>query len=148
MNTEEIQTIKDTLEKGYFPQWVVTDQEIYKLEQDKIFGKTWLFLGHESELKEPGDYVTRMMADDPVLLTKNKEGKIKAFFNSCSHRGTRLCTEDFGNKKSFQCPYHGWTYTLDGDLIGVVAGNKVFGEKWIKGIGDCGRFQGLKATVD
>ncbi|RSL33117.1 aromatic ring-hydroxylating dioxygenase subunit alpha [Salibacterium salarium] len=133
MNAEELKQVKEQLKEGHFPQWMVTDPEIYKLEQNKIFAKTWLFIGHESEVKEPGDYVTRMMADDPVLMMKNKKGEINAFLNSCSHRGTRLCTEDYGNKKAHSCPYHGWTYNLVGDLIGVVAGNKVFGEKMDKG---------------
>ncbi len=116
---DELQQLKDNWKEGYFPQWLIMDPEIYKLEQDKIFGKTWLFLGHESEIKEPGDYVTRMMADDPIILMKNKKGEIKGFLNSCSHRGTRLCTEDYGNKKAHTCPYHGWTYNLEGDLIGA-----------------------------
>lgn len=132
MNKEELEKIKEKLAEGYYPQWLVTDPEIFKMEQEKIFGRTWLFLGHESELKELGDYVTRMMADDPIILMKNKQGEIKAFLNSCSHRGVRLCTEDYGNKKAHTCPYHGWTYNLDGELIGVVAGNRVFGEKMDK----------------
>ncbi|MGJ9385045.1 aromatic ring-hydroxylating oxygenase subunit alpha [Salipaludibacillus sp. CF4.18] len=132
MIKDELQALKRNWEEGYFPQWLVLDPEVYELEQEKIFGKTWLFLGHESELKKPGDYITRMMADDPIILTKNKKEEIKAFLNSCSHRGTRLCTEDYGNKKAHTCPYHGWTYSMDGDLIGVVAGNKLFGEKMDK----------------
>ncbi|MGJ9385278.1 Rieske 2Fe-2S domain-containing protein [Salipaludibacillus sp. CF4.18] len=68
-----------------------------------------MFLGHVSELKKPGDHITRMMADNPIILTKIKKGKIKAFLNSCSHRGTRLCTEDYGNKKAYTCKCRGWT---------------------------------------
>lgn len=132
MDKEKIQSIKEMMEEGYYPQWLVTDPDIYKREQEKIFGKTWLFLGHESELKEPGSFITRMMADDPVILMKNNDGEIKGFLNSCAHRGVKLCTEDFGNKKAHTCPYHGWTYNLDGELIGVVAGNRVFGEKMDK----------------
>ncbi|HZH58362.1 MAG TPA: aromatic ring-hydroxylating dioxygenase subunit alpha [Metabacillus sp.] len=128
----ELLEAKEKLQEGYFPQWLVTDPDIYKLEQEKVFGTTWQFLGHESELKEAGSYVTRLMADDPILLMKNKEGEIKAFLNSCSHRGTRLCTEDFGKRKTHTCPYHGWSYNLDGELIGIVAGNQVYGEKMDK----------------
>ena len=62
MSIKELEQIKGRLEEGYFPQWVVSDPEIYKLEQEKIFGKTWQFLAHESELKESGSYITRMMA--------------------------------------------------------------------------------------
>lgn len=133
MKVEELNQIKDRLEEGAFPQWAVTDPEVYKLEQEKIFDKSWQFLAHESELRESGSYITRMMVNDPILIMKNKEGEINAFLNSCSHRGTRLCTEDYGNKKAHTCPYHGWTFDLNGDLIGIVAGKKVYGEKMDKG---------------
>ncbi|WP_066396478.1 aromatic ring-hydroxylating oxygenase subunit alpha [Neobacillus mesonae] len=132
MKMEDFLQIKEKVAEGYLPQWVITDPEVYSLEQEKIFAKTWLFLGHESELKEPGSFVTRMMADDPILLMKNKQGEIKAFLNSCTHRGTKLCTEDFGNKKTHTCPYHGWSYNTNGELIGIVAGNKIYGESMDK----------------
>lgn len=128
LKNKEFQQIKEKMSKGYLPQWVLTDPDIYELEQEKIFARTWNFLGHESELKEPGSYVTRWIMNDPVLLVKDMAGEIKAFLNSCSHRGVRLCTEDFGKKKTFTCPYHGWSYNLNGELIGVVAGDKVFGQ--------------------
>lgn len=132
MRTIDWKEVEKNIENGRFPQWLVTDPEIYELEKERIFGRTWQFLAHESELKEPGSFVTRMMVDDPIILVKNKNGEINAFLNSCSHRGVRLCTEDYGNKKAFSCPYHGWTYNLNGELIGVVAGNKVFGESMDK----------------
>ncbi|MEH7226575.1 Rieske 2Fe-2S domain-containing protein [Bacillus sp. JJ1566] len=124
--------LKEKMEQGLFPQWVLTDPEIYQLEIEKIYGNTWQFLAHESELKEPGSYVTRWMAHDPILVIKNRNGEINAFLNSCTHRGTMLCTADRGNKKTFSCPYHGWSYNTDGELIGIVAGNKVYGEEMCK----------------
>jgi phenylpropionate dioxygenase-like ring-hydroxylating dioxygenase large terminal subunit len=132
LNKEIFQKLKEKMEKGLLPQWVVTDPEIYQLERKQVFARTWQFLGHESELKEPGSYVTRWMASDPVLLTKTKSGEIKAFLNSCTHRGAQLCTADFGNKKTFTCPYHGWSYNLEGELIGIVSGKKVYGENMVK----------------
>jgi phenylpropionate dioxygenase-like ring-hydroxylating dioxygenase large terminal subunit len=132
LNRETVQLIKQKMEEGLFPQWIVTDPEIYKLEIKKLFSRTWHFLGHESELKEPGDYVTRWIVHDPVLMVRSTDGKIKAFLNSCTHRGVRLCTADCGNKKTFTCPYHGWTFNLDGELIGITLGNKVYGEKMKK----------------
>jgi len=124
--------LKEKMEQGLLPQWVITDPDIYQLEIEKIFGSTWQFLGHETELKEPGSYVTRWMGNDPILLLKNRNGELKAFLNSCTHRGTMLCTADRGNKKTFTCPYHGWSYNTDGDLIGIVAGNQVYGEEMSK----------------
>jgi phenylpropionate dioxygenase-like ring-hydroxylating dioxygenase large terminal subunit len=125
--------LKEKMDQGLFPQWVLTDPDIYELEQQSIFGRTWQFLAHESELKEPGDYVTRWMVNDPIIVVKGRDGEIKAYLNSCAHRGVHLCTADRGNKKTFTCPYHGWSYNLDGDLIGIVAGNKVYGEEMEKG---------------
>lgn len=132
LSQKEFQQLKEKMSEGYLPQWVLNDPDIYKLEVEKIFSKQWNFLGHESELKEPGSYVTRWIVNDPVLLVKNNTGEFKAFLNSCAHRGVRLCTEDYGNKKTFVCPYHGWSYNLDGDLIGIVVGHKVFGEEMDK----------------
>ena len=133
LDEKAFQLLKEKMDQGLFPQWVFTDPDIYELEQENIFGRTWQFLAHESELKEPGDYVTRWMVNDPVIVLKNRDGEIKAFLNSCSHRGVHLCTADRGNKKTFTCPYHGWSYNLDGELIGIVAGNKVYGEEMDKG---------------
>lgn len=124
--------LKEKMDQGLFPQWVLTDPDVYKLEVEKIFGKTWLFLAHESELKEPGSYVTRYMVNDPILVVKTNSGDIKAYLNSCTHRGTVLCTEDYGKKKTFTCPYHGWSFNTEGKLIGIVAGNKVYGEEMDK----------------
>lgn len=132
LDEKAFQLLKEKMDQGLFPQWVLTDPDIYELEQEKIFGRTWQFLAHESELKEPGDYVTRWMVDDPVIVVKNRDGGIKAYLNSCSHRGVHLCTADRGNKKTFTCPYHGWSFNLDGDLIGIVAGTRVFGEEMDK----------------
>lgn len=132
LDKQAFNLLKEKMEQGLFPQWVINDPDIYELEVEKIFGHTWQFLGHESELKEPGSYVTRWMVNDPVLLVKNRNGEINAFLNSCTHRGTMLCTADRGNKKTFTCPYHGWSFNTNGDLIGIVAGNQVYGEEMCK----------------
>lgn len=132
MNKKTLQQVKEKMSEGLLPQWVLTDPDIYNLEMTAVFGKTWQFLAHESELKEPGSFVSRWMVDDPVLLVKTNSGEVKAFLNSCTHRGTHLCTADFGKKKTFTCPYHGWSFNLEGDLIGIVAGDKVYGEEMDK----------------
>ncbi|WP_035295329.1 aromatic ring-hydroxylating oxygenase subunit alpha [Brevibacillus thermoruber] len=143
------QGLREKMEQGLLPQWIFTDPHIYELELERIFARTWQFLAHESELPEPGSYVTRWMVDDPVLLVRTNSGEIKAFLNSCPHRGTQLCTADFGKKKAFTCPYHGWTFNLDGDLVGVVAGDKVYGEEmkkdeWgLRSIPRVERYQGM-----
>ncbi len=132
LDKKSLETMKQKMAEGLFPQWALTDPEIYELEVEKIFGRTWHFLGHESELKEPGSYVTRWIVNDPILLVKTEAGEIKAFLNSCSHRGVHLCTADYGKRKTITCPYHGWSYNLNGDLIGIVAGDKVYGQEMKK----------------
>ncbi|MGF9714202.1 aromatic ring-hydroxylating oxygenase subunit alpha [Paenibacillus naphthalenovorans] len=143
------QALKEKMKQGLLPQWILTDPQIYEMEIDKIFAHTWQFLAHETELKEPGSYVTRWMVNDPVLLVKTNSGELKAFLNSCPHRGTQLCTADFGKKKTLTCPYHGWSFNLNGDLIGVVAGDKVYGgemkkDEWgLRPIPQVGVYQGM-----
>lgn len=132
LDEKAFKKLKEKMDEGLFPQWIVTDPDIYELEKEKIFGKTWQFIGHESEIKEPGSYITRWMVNDPVLLVRTTNNEIKAFLNSCTHRGTQLCTADRGKKKTFLCPYHGWNFNTDGELIGIVAGNKVYGEEMCK----------------
>lgn len=124
--------VQEGLARGTLPQWVLTDPAVFQLEVQRIFARSWYFLGHESELPLPGDYVTRWYVNDPILLTRDKDGRLRGFLNSCMHRGTMLCTADSGNRKSFTCPYHGWTYSLDGELIGVVADDKVYGSEMNK----------------
>ena len=95
---------------------IFTDQSIFELEQEKLFAKAWLYVGHTSEIPNEGDYVTRQMATDPVILTRGEHGKIHVLLNSCSHRGTLLCTSDVGSSRGFVCAYHGWAFGLDGSL--------------------------------
>lgn len=129
LDAKTFDLIRQKLNEGVLPQWVSTDPEIYQAELEKIFAHTWHFLGHESELKEPGSYVTRWIVNDPVLLVRANNGEIRALLNSCTHRGVMLCTTDFGKRKNFTCPYHGWTFNLDGELIGIIAGDKVYGKE-------------------
>lgn len=120
------EALHDKLAAGLVPQWILSDPDIFDREVKKIFAKSWYYLGHESEIPNPGDYVTRWYVNDPVVLTRTDDGRINAFLNSCMHRGTILCSADSGNKPNFTCPYHGWTYNREGELIGIVAGSKVY----------------------
>jgi phenylpropionate dioxygenase-like ring-hydroxylating dioxygenase large terminal subunit len=129
---KQLLDVQQRMAVGTLPQWVLTDPAVFQLEVERVFARTWYFLGHESELPAPGDYITRWYVNDPILVTRGKDGSLRAFLNSCMHRGTMLCTADSGNRKSFTCPYHGWTYALDGDLIGIVADDKVYGAEMDK----------------
>ena len=106
-------------EQGLVSRKIFSDPDIYRLELEQIFARCWLYLGHESQLPSPGDYINVFMGEEPVLVVRNRQGKLNAFINSCRHRGNRVCRADAGNTASFLCTYHGWTYDLDGKLIGV-----------------------------
>lgn len=96
---------------------VYTDPEIFALEMERVFGRAWLYLAHESELPLPGDYVVRHMGTQAVVLTRSKAGEIEAMFNRCTHRGATLCAFDKGSAPhGHQCPYHGWMFNGDGTV--------------------------------
>ena len=106
-------------EKGLVSRRIFIEQEIYEEELRQIFARCWLFLCHDSQIPRPGDFMTTYMGEDPVLVTRDTGGKVRAFLNVCRHRGNRLCRADNGNAASFTCAYHGWTYGNDGRLTGV-----------------------------
>jgi p-cumate 2,3-dioxygenase alpha subunit len=89
---------------------------IHQEELSRIFDKCWLYLGHESELRKPGDFVTRSVGGRSILFTRDAKGVFHALLNSCPHRGASVCRERHGNAKSFQCFYHGWVFGLDGKI--------------------------------
>jgi nitrite reductase/ring-hydroxylating ferredoxin subunit len=95
------------------------DYEVYTLELQRIFTRCWLFLGHESQIPEPGDFVQSRLGYQPMILARNAEGEIRAYRNYCRHRGYRVCHEDKGHGTQFMCDLHGWTYDLDGRLTGA-----------------------------
>jgi len=107
------------LERQTVSPRVFVDPEVYRDEQERIFGHCWLYVVHESQLPKPGDFLTHYMGEEPVIVWRDTEGQIRVFVNSCRHRGARLCRLDRGNARTFQCPYHGWTYDTRGKLVGV-----------------------------
>jgi phenylpropionate dioxygenase-like ring-hydroxylating dioxygenase large terminal subunit len=109
----------------YVGRKVFTDPAVYAAEKRSIFGKSWLYLAHDSQLPNVGDFVTTYMAETPVIVTRGTDGNIHALANSCSHRGLPVCRADFGNAKGFVCPYHAWTYGLSGELLAVPQERKV-----------------------
>ncbi|HXR91101.1 MAG TPA: aromatic ring-hydroxylating dioxygenase subunit alpha [Steroidobacteraceae bacterium] len=99
------------------PREFYTDAEIFALDLEQIFHRDWLFVAHSAELPEAGSYLTLQIGAYPVLLTRASDGVIRAFVNSCRHRGARVCPEAAGKSVRLVCPYHQWTYHLDGRLF-------------------------------
>ncbi len=100
------------------PGWFYTSPEVYALEKEHVFGKDWLCIGREEEFPNPGDYMTLRIAGEPIVVCRDDAGALRALYNVCRHRGTEVAIGE-GNAKSFSCPYHAWTYDLQGRLKGA-----------------------------
>jgi phenylpropionate dioxygenase-like ring-hydroxylating dioxygenase large terminal subunit len=105
-----------------------TDQQIFGEELRKIWYRTWVYVGHESEVPQPNDYVRKKLALQDVIMTRDREGQVHLLLNRCAHRGNQVCDDSQGNSSSFRCPYHGWTYRNTGELLGYPF-NKGYGGK-------------------
>jgi phenylpropionate dioxygenase-like ring-hydroxylating dioxygenase large terminal subunit len=101
---------------GKIDRRIFSDQAIYDQEMEKIFGRAWLMIGHESLVPEVNDFFHTYMGEDPVILTRDRRGELHALLNMCRHRGNRVVRCDDGNATRFMCTYHGWTYGNDGRL--------------------------------
>src|SRR4249920_67820 len=98
---------------------IYTDPAIFQAEMTNIFGAVWVYLGHESQIPSNDDFITVRLGLRPLILLRDADGKIRALFNRCTHRGTTLCRKDKGSARTFTCPYHGWSYLNSGKLRAV-----------------------------
>lgn len=98
---------------------VFTDQTLFDLEMKYIFEGNWVYLAHESQIPEINDYYTTYIGRQPIIIARNKDGELNAMINACSHRGAQLCRYKRGNKSSYTCPFHGWTFNNSGKLLKV-----------------------------
>ncbi|MYC31380.1 MAG: aromatic ring-hydroxylating dioxygenase subunit alpha [Chloroflexi bacterium] len=114
----EVQGLVDS-ERGLVSRRIFIEPDIYQQELERIFARCWLFLCHDSQIPNPGDYFTTYMGEDPVLVIRDSGGSVNAFLNICRHRGNRLCRADLGNAATITCAYHGWTYANNGKLVAV-----------------------------
>lgn len=103
------------------------DPEVYRAEQQWLFGRCWNIVAHESEVPEPGDFVARRIGDDPVVVTRGREGEINVLLNVCTHRGMQVCRSEAGSAENFRCPYHGWVFGVEGNLLGAPFEREMYG---------------------
>jgi len=108
-----------SLERGEIGRRIFADEDIFEQEMELIFARAWQFLCHETQIPKPGDFFETPVGRDNVLTVRQRDGSIKALLNTCPHRGNAVCRAEEGNTKAFMCTYHGWSFDLAGNLIGV-----------------------------
>ncbi|MBL4602266.1 MAG: aromatic ring-hydroxylating dioxygenase subunit alpha [Emcibacteraceae bacterium] len=117
-NIKSISELLNDYQNGYsLEQGFYKNPDIYKREIKNIFHKNWILAGHTSQIPELGDIFLMDVANESLIITRTKKGEVKALINVCRHRGSHVCLERKGNAKAFTCPYHAWSYDLEGKLI-------------------------------
>src|ERR1700728_3062050 len=107
------------LQRGTISREIFVSPAFHRAELEKLFARAWLFVGHESQIPNPGDFFVSRMGEESVIVCRDQTGVVHAFLNSCRHRGMKVCRYEQGNTSLFTCPYQKWTYTTDGKLQGV-----------------------------
>jgi phthalate 3,4-dioxygenase subunit alpha len=123
----DIAQVIATIGNGRYPAGIYSDPEVFELERERLFSRTWQFLAHESEIANPGDFVVRRIVDDSFLVTRDDTGRVHVLLNMCRHRGMQVCRSEAGNTTRFRCPYHAWTYGNDGRLLAVPFHQEAYG---------------------
>src|SRR5882672_1532559 len=111
------------------------DPAMFALEEERIFRRAWLYAAHESEVPNAGDYVLTRLGPEEVILVRREDGGLSALYNRCAHRGARIVSQPSGNARQLRCPYHSWTYRLDGSLVGVPLTEGYSDLKQLQGLG-------------
>lgn len=111
--------VRDLIETTRINGAVYSDPAIYQAEIEKIWYGNWVYIGHESEVPNPGDFYRKKLVDQQLILSRDKEGEVHVLYNRCSHRSALVCRETKGNAKRFVCPFHGWSFNPDGQLVGI-----------------------------
>lgn len=119
--------VTGAVRRGMIPAHIYNDKALFDLEKERLFGRAWMFMAHESEIPHEGDYVVRRVLDDSFVIARDSDGAVRAMFNMCLHRGMQLCRAEMGNASNFRCPYHGWTYRNDGRLTGLPFHREAYG---------------------
>ena len=99
---------------------VYTDAEVFQLEMERLWSRTWIYVGHTSQIPDAGDFLTLDVATQPVIVVRHSDDSVRVLLNRCAHKGTKVVYDTAGNAgKTFRCPYHAWTYRTDGTLLQV-----------------------------
>jgi fatty-acyl-CoA synthase len=126
-----------------------TDPAIYAAELERIWYRTWVYVGHESEVPEPNDYVVKSIGPQPIIMSRDKQGQIHLLLNRCTHRANLVCDAAKGNSSAFRCPYHGWTFANTGQLLGYPFNSGYGGREKKKelGLGRVARVESIHGFV-
>ncbi len=119
MQMHSLEDLSSAVQPARVHRRLYTDPAIFELEMERIFGVAWLYVGHESQVRNPGDYFLTQVGRKAMVITRDETGTLRALHNQCAHRGAMVVASDCGHAKEFQCVYHGWTYHLDGRLKAV-----------------------------
>ena len=113
--------VLDDKEQGIFRvhRSTFTDPTVFELEKKMIFDRSWLFAGHESEVKASGDFITRRVGGRPMIIVRGADDEVRVLLNTCRHRGNLVCRDASGHSDVLRCFYHGWVYGTNGELLGV-----------------------------
>lgn len=123
----DLSDVVDQVRRGMIPAHIYNDRALFELERERIFGRAWNFVAHESEIPQAGDYVVRRVLRDSFIVTRDEEGVVRAHFNMCLHRGMQICRAEMGNASHFRCSYHGWSYRNDGRIVGLPFHKEAYG---------------------
>ncbi len=112
---------------------IYTDPEIFELEMERIWGRAWIYVGHDSQVKEPGDYFATNIGKQPVVMIRHKDGEVCVLFNRCGHKGAQVVGDGCGNARQLRCSYHGYVFDTDGALIHIPKEEAYDGTRFGKG---------------
>ena len=127
MTMLDVTTLVTQVRRGMVPAHIYGDPDVFAAERDRLFPRSWVFLAHESEIPDPGDYVVRRILADSFIVVRDETGVVRVLFNMCLHRGMQVCRAELGNASHFRCPYHAWTYRNDGRLAGLPFHGEAYG---------------------
>jgi Rieske 2Fe-2S family protein len=118
LNLEQIDALVQSRRPGHsLPQALYNDPDAFAFDMEAIYGRSWLLVGFEVELPKPGSYMAMTIGKWPVLIVRDRSGQLRAFHNTCRHRGSQICADGRGTSARLVCPYHRWTYELTGELV-------------------------------